>query len=148
MAIITGAGTKLAVSVDTPTTEDEAGYAALTFTEIGHIERIGSFGSSTEVTTFTPLRGPVQKLKGSTNYGALQPSMAFDDEDAGQAILQILSADDYNDQAAFEVTYVNGAIRYFSGLVFGFPEDTSGAGNVVMANPGIEINTKIVKVGA
>lgn len=148
MATTTGAGTGLAISADTPTTEDEAGYAALTYTEIGDIERIGSFGASTDVITFQPLKGPAQKHKGPTNYGAIQPSLAHNDEDAGQTLLRTAADDETSALYSFEVTYPDGAIRYFQGRVFGYPESVDGATSMVMATPSIEISTKVVKVNA
>lgn len=148
MGSTTAAGTGLAMSASTPTTEDSAGYAALTYTEIGQIEQIGAFGASTEVVTFQPLKGPAQKHKGPTNYGAIQPQVAHDDEDAGQTLLRTASDDLTSTLYSFEVTYPDGAKRYFQGRVFGYPENVQGAASIVMANPSIEISTKVVKVAA
>lgn len=119
MGTTTAAGTGLAISAATPATEDAAGYAALTYTEVAQIEQIGAFGSITEVITFQPLKGPAQKHKGPTNYGAIQPSLAHDDSDAGQTLLRAAADDLTSKLYSFEVTYPDGAIRYFQGRVFG-----------------------------
>lgn len=147
MGTTTGAGSSLAISAASPATQDAAGFAALTYVEIGDIERLGSFGASTDVITFQPLKGPVQKHKGPTNYGTLQPSVAHNDEDAGQALLRTAS-EDATDLYSFKVIFPDGAIRYFQGRVFGYPESVDGATSMVMANPTIEISTAVVKVVA
>lgn len=144
----TAAGTSLAISAAVPATEDAAGYAALTYTEIGQIEQIGAFGASFGVVEFQPLKGPVQKHKGPPNYGSLQPSLAHDDEDAGQTLLRTAADDETSTLYSFEVTFPTGAKRYFQGRVFGYPENVGGASTVLMANPTVEVNTKVVKVAA
>lgn len=147
MGSTTAAGTGLAISAVLPATNDAAGYAALTFTEVGGPEQLGAFGASNEVITFQPLKGPAEKHKGGTNYGAIQPSIAHDDEDAGQTLLRT-AADNQTDLYAFQVTYPSGAKRYFQGRVFGYPENVGAANSIIMANPSIEISTKVVKVAA
>jgi len=146
MGSTTAAGTALAISAAAPATEDETGYAALTYTEVGQIESIGAIGAVFNKVEFQPLKGPKQKHKGSVDYGSLQPSLAHDDEDAGQTLLR--TAADSNDRYSFEVTYPDGAKRYFQGRVFGYPENTDGADSIIMANPTVEIDTIVVKVAA
>ena len=143
----TAAGSTLAISAGLPSTQDAAGYAALTYTEIGGIEKIGTFGASFAKVEFQPLKGGKQKHKGSPDYGALQPSMALDDGDAGQTLMKV-AAEDQTGQYAFRVTLADGSKRYFQGRNFGMPETVDGADSVVMANPTIEINTKPIKVAA
>lgn len=148
MGSITAAGTALAISAAAPATEDAAGYAALTYTEIGQIEKIGAIGATTNKVEFQPLKGPKQKHKGSTDYGSLQPSLAHDDEDAGQTLLRTAADPDDNDLYSFKATYPDGAIRYWQGRVFGYPENVDGADSIIMGMPTVEIETKIVKVAA
>lgn len=69
MTSTTAAGSALAISAANPATEDAAGYAALAFTEIGSIEKIGSIGPSFAKIEFKPLKGAVDKHKGSVDYG-------------------------------------------------------------------------------
>lgn len=148
MGSITAAGTVLAISAAAPATEDAAGYAALTWTEIGQIEKIGAIGATTNKVEFQPLNGPKQKHKGSTDYGSLQPSLAHDDEDAGQTLLRTFADPDNNAKGSFKAIFPDGAIRYWQGRVFGYPETVDGADTVIMANPTVEIDTKVVKVAA
>jgi hypothetical protein len=144
----TAAGTKLAMSAGIPAAQTDVGYAALTFTTVGGVETIGGFGATTEVVTFTPLDGPVEKYKGPTNYGQLSPSMKVDDADAGQALIQTASAPTNSDLYAFRITKPDGSLRFFQGRVFGFPETIGAANSMVTATPAIEINTAVVKKAA
>ncbi|RST30161.1 hypothetical protein HMF7854_04460 [Sphingomonas ginkgonis] len=144
----TAAGSTLAISAAAPATPDAAGYAALAFTDIGQVEKLGGLGASYAKVEFQPLKGAKQKYKGSADYGTLQPSLAIDSTDAGQTLLQTASDNETNALYSFKVTYPDGAKRYFQGRVFGMPETTDGADTMLMANPSIEICTKIVKVAA
>jgi hypothetical protein len=144
----TAAGSKLAISAGIPATLDVAGYDALTYTNVKGVESIGGFGAATEVVTFTPLDGAVEKYKGPTNYGNLTPTIKVDDTDAGQALLQVASAPLNLAWYAIRVTKPDGAIRYFQAGVFGYPETIGAANSMITAAPQIEINTPIVKKAA
>ena len=148
MGSTTSAGSALAISAATPATFDAAGYTALTFTEIGQIEKIGTIGATFNKVEFQPLKGPKQKHKGSADYGSLQPSLAHDDTDAGQTLLRTAADNLTSTLYSFKVTYPDGAKRFFQGRVFGYPETTDGADSILMAAPTVEINTVIVKVPA
>ncbi|MEH3105447.1 MAG: hypothetical protein PGN12_16285 [Sphingomonas phyllosphaerae] len=65
-----------------PATLDRAGYAAVNYDEIGTIGR--TFGKA----EFQALRRAKDKLKGATDYGALAPSMAYDETDPDQITLR------------------------------------------------------------
>lgn len=146
MGSSTSAGSTLAISAGVPATQDEAGYAALTYTEVGMVEKLGPVGPTYAKVEFQPLVGAKQKHKGSVDYGSLSPSMAYDPDDAGQTLLA--AAADSNNLYAVKVVYPNGETRYFQSRVFGFPVDAEGADSILMANPTIEINTKPVIVPA
>ena len=148
MPSTTAAGTALAISSGIPATADVAGFAALTFTEVGGVDKIGTIGVTFGKVEFQPLKGPKDKLKGSPDYGGLQPSMAFDEADAGQTLLRAAAEDTTQKLYAVRVTYSTGAIRYFRGRVFSAPETVDGAESVLMTNSVIEICTKPVKVAA
>ncbi|WP_242137381.1 hypothetical protein [Sphingomonas sp. TREG-RG-20F-R18-01] len=146
MTIQASAGAALAITAASPATPDAAGYAALTLVEIGNIEKIGTIGSVYAKIEFQPLKGAKQKLKGSADYGSLQPSVAHDGSDAGQTLLRTAADDETNKLYSFQVTYQNGDKRYFQGRVFGYPETVDGADTILMAAPTVEICTKVVKV--
>lgn len=142
----TAAGSTLAISAAAPATQDAAGYAALTYTTVGGVEKLGTIGASFAKVEFQPLNGPKEKLKGSADYGSLQPSMAHNETDAGQILLRTAADDVANALYSVKVTYQDGSKRYFQGRVFGYPENTDGADTVLMGNPTIEVCTKVVRV--
>jgi hypothetical protein len=145
MGSTTVAGTTIAISAALPSTEDKTGYAALTFTKIGGVESLGPIGATTSKIEFDPLDGPKEKHKGSTDYGSLNPSLAHDKADAGQTLMRTAGEPENNARYAFKVTYPTGDKRYFQGRVFGYPETIGNRQSLLMANPTIEIDTKIVK---
>jgi hypothetical protein len=144
----TAAGSTLAISVASPATNDAAGFTALTFTDIGNVEKIGTIGTTFAKVEFQPLKGGKQKYKGSPDYGALQPSVALDNADAGQNILQTSADDESQKLYSFRATLQDGAKRFFQGRTFGMPETIDGADSMVMAAPTLEICTKPIKVAA
>lgn len=148
MGSTTAAGTSLALSAASPATPDAAGYGALTYTEVGQIEKLGAIGAVFAKVEFKPLKGPIQKHKGSKDSGALQPSLAHDESDAGQTLLRTAADDATSKVYSCKVVYPTGAIRYFGGRVFGYPENTDGADNIIMGNPTLEITTDVIKVAA
>jgi hypothetical protein len=148
MKTSSAAGSSLAISAALPASDDAAGYAALAFTEVGNIDKIGALGKTFAKVEFQPLKGAKQKFKGSVDYGSLAPSMAHDSDDAGQTLLRTASDDETQKLYSFQVTYATGEKRYFQGRVFGYPETVDGADTVITAAPTVEICTKIVKVAA
>jgi hypothetical protein len=148
MGSTTAAGSTFAITATAPATFDEAGYEAGTFTVVGGIEKIGGIGAVFNKVEFQPLNGPKDKHKGSRDNGSLSPSMALDDEDAGQVLMRTASDDATSKIYYFKVTLPTGAKRYFGGRVFGMPENVDGADTIVMANPTVEIITDIVRVAA
>jgi hypothetical protein len=142
----TAAGSTLAISAGVPATQDAAGFAALTYTVVGGVEKIGTIGASFAKVEFQPLNGPKEKLKGSADYGSLQPSLAHNETDAGQVLLRTSADNLTNTLYAFKVTYQDGSKRYFQGRTFGYPENTDGADTVLMGNPTVEVCTQVVRV--
>lgn len=148
MGSITAAGTALFISAGVPASQDQAGYTALEYTEIGDIEKIGTIGAVTSKVEFQPLKGAKQKHKGSTDYGALQPTLAHNDADAGQTLIRTAAAPTNNALYAVKVVFPDGAMRFFQVRVFGYPEQVEGADSIITATPVLEINTPIVKVAS
>lgn len=145
MGSTTAAGTVLAISAGIPASQTVAAYEALTYTEVGKVSNLGGLGPTTGVVNFQPLNGPEEKHKGPTSYGTLNPNMALDEEDAGQALMVVASEPENNDLYAFRVTKPDGALRFFQARVFGMPETIGEAASMITAAPAIEINTKVLK---
>ena len=65
------AGTTFAISASLPATLDASGFAALTYTQVAHVNDLGEFGPDATLITYTSLGQRVQgKLKGSINPAA------------------------------------------------------------------------------
>lgn len=148
MTLQTGAGASMALSAAAPATQDAAGYAALSYTVVSNVEKLGPIGPSFTKTEFTGLDGIKQKLKGSADYGSLSPSIAIDSDDAGQALLKTAGLDETNKLYSARFTLQDGTKFYAQVRVFGWAPDVSGADPVVMVNPPVEICVKPVEVAA
>ncbi|MEH3120355.1 MAG: hypothetical protein PGN16_00010 [Sphingomonas phyllosphaerae] len=146
MSTTTAAGATLGISTGTPATFDRAGYAALNYDDVGYVEKIGTIGKVFAKTEFQALKRAKDKLKGSTDQGALAPSMAYDESDPGQITLRAAAADTTTRLYPIRVGYPTGEVRYFRGRVFNAAEGVEGADGVIMTTSTIEICTPIVKV--
>lgn len=153
MPIQSGAGAKLYIATAAGTVPSTSGaYAALTYRECEQTEAIGALGDSTAEVTFTGLGDArTQKLKGSSDAGNLDVTMAFNSEaltaspTTGQGLLLAASNDTSSDNYRFKRT-LDGVTEYFSGMVGSFVIDVSGANNIVMLTSQIRVNSAIIRV--
>ena len=146
MALAEGIGGFLSVSAAIPATFGSAGYAALTWTEVGEASEVPEFGAAYSAVTFTPLKtGIVNKFHGELNYGSITIPLAYDSADAGQIIL--LAALASKDEISFRETRSDGTVRYIMGKVMSFPRGQS-VGSVNMASCNIEFTRADVEVAA
>lgn len=146
MSIQTSAGAKISASVALPATFDAAGYAALTYTEIGSVESIGAFGREYALVEFNPLgeRG-TKKFKGSFNEGQLALTLALDNTNAGQDLLRAnVNADG---ALSFKVALKDGTVYYFIALVMNNPIEIGSVDQITMTNVNLEITTGTGGVG-
>jgi hypothetical protein len=143
----TSAGSKLKVSASLPATNNASGFDALTFTEVGEITDLGEFGREYNMVTHSPLskRQTVQ-MKGSYTEGTMDLTLGLDDTDAGQIIMR--SASESDADYAFEVTYQNGAKRFFTAKVMSFKENVGGVDSVTGATCSLALQTQIIRVAA
>lgn len=146
MSLGTVAGTTIGVSAVLPATYDVAGYAALTFVNIGNVEDGGEHGREYAEVTFNPIdtRG-TQKFKGSFNEGSKTLAIGYNSDDAGMVILKtaLNSDNDY----AFEVQYPDGDIDYFVAKVMTLTKATGGVDSIRMASVTLAITTSATGVG-
>lgn len=135
-----GASFAIAATAGAPATFDEAGYSALTYTEVGEITNIGEFGKEFALVTHQPLstRG-VKKGKGSYNNGTLSPALALDNTDAGQVIMQ--GALESDKSFAFLITLQDGSKYYLMGKVMSFKPNVGSVDDVVTASPTVEVDS-------
>jgi len=143
----TSAGTTISISATLPAQNDQAGFEALTFTEIGEVTSIGGFGITYNEVTHNPLGDrKTFKFKGSYDNGTLTVDYALVDDDAGQLILDAAVNSDNN--YAFEISRQDGAKRYFIARVMSKTETIGGVDDISSASTDLSINGNIVKVAA
>ncbi len=157
-SIFATSGTVVSMTSTTtpPATYDAAGYAALTYVDLGCLSNIGEFGDESALVTFDCIsEGRTKKIKGQKNAGQMALTVALDDTTSGFDAIQDAEADDSTGDYHFKVVFPNeqnatgtGAIRYFSGKVMSAREVLGGANDVATVNVVVEINTKIVKVNS
>jgi hypothetical protein len=149
MAITTASGTKIEigpVAADNVDTASE--YAALTpYTVVGKVESIGDFGDERSAVTFNEIgAGRIQKAKGSADAGTIALTVAYVSADPGQLALE--AALNNINNFAFRVTFPDGAIQYFRGLVMSKKRSIGTADNVLKRTFNIGINSEILDVAA
>ena len=141
----TSAGTKISIAAGVPATYTEAGFVALTYTDIGEVTELGEFGRSYNIVTFNPLgdRRTV-KRKGSYNDGTIAAQMARVPSDAGQAILVAALASD--ESYSIKVTLQDGTIFFFTAQIASYTTNVGGVDQITSASVNIEIDNDIIEV--
>ena len=146
MTVQTTAGATFGIVSGEPATYDSAGFAALSFVNVGEIVSLGAHGASYSLVTHSPLdKRRVEKFKGSVNDGSMALSLGMDIADAGQIVL-IAGADGANVDAihSVELTYQDGSTEYFTAIVMNYERNPSTIDTIIGANVTIELNNKIV----
>ncbi|MDD2742326.1 MAG: hypothetical protein PHV02_08635 [Rhodocyclaceae bacterium] len=145
-SVSTGAGTTIGIVLAAPATFDAAGYAALTFIEIGEVTDIPDFGREFELITHKPLssRGTVKK-KGGFNEGSIDLKLGLNTDDAGQILLKAaaLSDADYS----FKIDCPTGDVYYFRALCLSFKIGVGNSGTIITATTKLELQTNSAGVG-
>lgn len=144
-----GIGAIYSISATEPETYDAAGFAALTYTEVGEVITIGAFGGNAEILSQAAVKtGVVKKVKGSKNYGS-QAIQFGKQTDAGQALLQAGFDGAAEAQVhSIKIEYVDGTVRYFTGLVASYEFQEISSSSFDNGASTIEVNNKIVVVEA
>lgn len=147
MAINTSAGSKLFVTASAPATYTQAGFSALTFTEVGELTNLGEFGREYALVTHNPVgdRRTI-KRKGSFNEGSISLEMALDNDDAGQVLLK--AAADSDMSYSFKLQTQNGDIYYFSAQTMSFRVSVGTVDQITSATAMLEIDGDIIEVPA
>jgi hypothetical protein len=148
--VFTSAGTQYAVSAASPATYDEAGFVALTYTDVAEVTDMGEYGPTYEVVAHNPLstRRTV-KRKGTVNDGALTMQLGRDPSDAGQALL-IDGVDGANIDVVYshKITLQDGTIQYVTGQVYSYTTNISTINTITSASVTVELDNKIIEVAA
>lgn len=114
------AGTTLSISAGVPSTFDQSGYEALSFTAVGEVTDLAGFGPQWATSAHKPLalRG-TQKKKTSRDGGSFTATMALDTDNAGQIICKA-ARDSATGIYAIRITTPNGDDYYCQVLVTQF----------------------------
>ena len=145
MAVQTSAGTTMAVSDALPATNDDTGFAALTWEDVGEVTDLGEFGRQYNLVTHLPLGSrQLQKFKGSFDDGKIAVQLGRDTSDAGQVDLEAGLASDNN--YSFRITIQDGTIFYFQAKVMSFTTGVGGADSITGGTVNLEIDQAIVRV--
>lgn len=142
---ITFIGSTLSVVASTPAAEDESGYTALSFTEIGKVISIGELGDTSEDVTFDLLKtGRRSHVNGVKDLGEIPVAIEYDRSDAGLTILE--AANNGNTTHSFRVTDTDGDDYYFQGLIANLRDNERTASGYKGQSFVIRGQTGIVKV--
>jgi len=145
MAVMTSAGSTLALSAAAPATIDAAGFGALTYTTVGEITDLGEVGKEYNVVNHSPLGDRrIRKFKGSYNNGSMQIQMGRDVDDAGQTLLRAALDSDAN--YSFKLTLQNGRKMFFQAQTTAYKTSIGSVDQITSASTTIEVVSEIVEV--
>lgn len=141
-------GYLLAVSTSRPATEDEAGYGALTYTDIACVTSIGERGEQAQTPTLTCLSdGIEQHVLGTRNFGQFAVTVLPRNSDAGQDIIRAhVRGSDRAQDITFRETDSVGNLRYYQALVTNYRLSEATAETIETATFQISANTQDVIV--
>lgn len=145
--VITAAGTTFAVSAVLPTTHDQAGFEALSFTDIAELVDGGSAGKTFNKVDHSALsEREVLSLKGSFTQGVRALSLGRDIADAGQTLL--LAGLEVDEAYSFSITYQNGDIDYFTATVDSYTDDIGTIDTIVGSTTSLAQCNETIRVPA
>lgn len=145
MGIMTSAGSTIAISATLPGSETSGAYGGLSYTVLGDVSDLGSFGKVYNEVSFLPLATRAkQKFKGSYDNGTLALKLAKNKSDAGQVIALAALASD--NAYAFKVVLQDGTIEFFSGRVMSYNIQVGGTDQITGSDINIGITTNIIEV--
>lgn len=109
-------GTELKVSAAKPATEDQTGYDALTWTEIGGVISIPERGDAVEDVSEPTLKdGRVEHFNGAKDGGVLEIPIKHIEGDAGQAIL--IAGAGSNTVHSIQEIDIDGTATFYHGRI-------------------------------
>lgn len=143
--VVTSAGTTLSVASAPPATNDQAGFAALTYVPVGEITDLGEFGKMYNLVTHMPL-GTRQtiKRKGAYNNGTVQVVLGRVPSDAGQAAL--IAGRDSDVSRSIRIVLQTGTIIYFTAQVMQYTTKVGNVDTITASTVKLEIDGDIVEV--
>jgi len=140
---MTGGGAELYVSAGAPATWDAAGFAALTWTQIGNLVSLDQVGQTWNTTNYEPLSNPeIEAIPTNYSMGAPAVTYALPKEstyDSGQTIVDaaVLSTN----YLSIKIVLQNGYTRYFQARVTSNPVMIGGVSDINMVTANMQIYT-------
>lgn len=146
MANKTTTGLKLHVVKGEPATDNQAGYEALTYVEVGKVLTAPDYGGTAAGIPVPVLAdGVVDQEKGSITYAETSIGLAYDISDAGQLILsEGFDGTGQYDVHSFKVEYSNGDADYFVSNVYAFTISPGGQDSLVGSSVDVKVKRKPV----
>jgi len=135
-------GTKFYVSAAAPATFTEAGYAALTWSEVQGFAEIPGFGESYNIGTFDSVSDGQFKYRGLKTANDFTTTMLDDPTNAGQIIMKAAfdaAPASAEEKISFRRLDAGGYGQAGQGFVSDFTPANGGAGDLQMRNVSIAI---------
>lgn len=125
--------------------QDAAGYALLTWAEVGKVVTVGALGDTSASIPINLLaEGRTIYVNGEKTLGEITVTVAIDTADAQQ--LAIAGAANSNDNYNFKVEDADGEIYYFQGLLANWQTTERSTSNYKGATFVIRGNSSIIIV--
>lgn len=125
MALQTALGAKVFFSPTLPATQDEKGFKALTYIQVGELESLPELSGKSDVKTFDNLTtGLETKLAGIYRAGSGTLTVGYDQSDKGQ--LAIEAACLSRKKGVFKIVLANGVTFFRAALVLSNNPKPSG----------------------
>lgn len=135
-------GTTAFVAVGAPTTQDKAGYDALTWIEVGEVTDMGEIGGTRDVSTHIPIKtGEVNKRGGSKDYGQMPLTYGKDLTDLGQIAMQA----GFESGATHSVKLVDSDnLNYeaFTAIITSFTTNRGDASTIINGTSNFDITSR------
>ena len=144
MSAETSAGTLFKISAGLPATYNEAGFEALTFTEVGEVTDYGEFGRKYNLVKHNPVATrKTVKRKGSYDSGSMTIPMALVNDDAGQIIMKAAAASDASHSVCIELK--DGYKFYFTVQVMQFLIKVGSVDSITQATAMLELDDDVIE---
>jgi hypothetical protein len=150
MTVDISVGTELHVAVAEPATYDAAGFAALSYTEVGEVSNIPPFGGTAQIAEFIPIKtGIVNKRKGSINYGQANINLANVISDDGQEIMRDgFDGTNRDEVHSIKLYHADIGTVYFTAMIASWVYNFGDANTINQAESVLELTNKPVAVEA
>lgn len=134
-------GMLVAVSASFPGTIDAAGFAALSWTNIGAVINWGEVGDD-HPDIPVPLLTRTLHVSGPPDGGSRPFSYSFESADAGQNIIRANNGN--NTDISFRITLPGGAIRYYAGRVANVRISEATNSTYIGQSGEVRVNTAVI----